>query len=274
MQYIRLLVLVLLASILTGCIQNPSTGRRQLILFSQQEVTAMGIEAKPQVIQEFGGEVESQALRTYVSDIGQRLVQHVLPEYRDLPWEFITLDSEVVNAFALPGGKIFVTRGLLSRFENEAQLAGVLGHEIGHVTARHVDERLSQAAVAELGLSVLGDYAESELINYGAGLATQGVMLKFSRDHEDESDMQGVKYMVAEGYDPMAMIGVLEVLKQASRDGRPPEFLSTHPYPESRIEDIERLIQQRYAYTRDNAQYRLYSDRFQREALRYLSGDR
>ena len=272
MRPARLCLLLVLIGFLTGCATNPSTGRNQLILFSASEVNAMGEEAKPQVIQEFGGEVSSQPLRAYVDGVGQTLVRHVEPEYRDLNWEFFVLDSDVINAFALPGGKIFITRGLLQQFDNEAEVAGVLGHEIGHVTAKHVDERLSQSVIAQGLVDLIGQSTESEVIGLGADLAAGTVMLRFSRNHESEADLQGVKYMTAAGYNPSGMVEVLQVLEGASQGGRSPEFLSTHPYPRTRIRDIQRLLADRYAHTQDNPDYKKYPGRFAREAAPYLEG--
>ncbi len=262
---------VLLAlGLLAGCVTNPSTGRSQLILVSSDEVTTMGEQATPQVLAEFGGEVESPELRAYVKGVGRRLAANVEPVDAGIEWRFYVLDSDVVNAFALPGGRVFVTRDLLSRFDNEAQVAAVLGHEMGHVTARHVDERISQAVLAEIGLSLLGSAMESSLITQGAQLATQGVMLRFGRDREAESDHQGLEYMTAAGYDPRGMLQVLEVLRDAGRGGRPPEFLSTHPYPETRLRIIARAIDGRYRHTQGNPAYGLYPDRFAESAAGQL----
>ena len=270
MRWQKLCILVAAISFLGGCTVNPSTGRLQLNMYSEAEVSAMGEQAVPDVIAEFGGEVPSQELRAYVRGIGTRLAEHVEPEYRDIEWEFFALNSDVINAFALPGGKIFITRGLLQRFENEAQVAGVLGHEIGHVTARHSNERLSQAALAQGLVGELSRAADSELVGLGASVLAQGVMLKYSRNHENEADMQGLKYMTAAGYDPLAMRQVLEILEESASGGRMPEFLSTHPYPQSRIERIDDMLSGPYQYTRGNPDYGQYRGRFQREAAPYL----
>jgi predicted Zn-dependent protease len=271
MRTTRISLLLLTMFFLTACQVNPSTGRRQLMLFSGDEVAAMGEEAKTSVIQEYGGEVESQALRDYVKRIGADLVEHVEPEYAHLNWEFFTLDTDVANAFALPGGKIFITRGLMENFDNEAQVAGVLGHEIGHVTAKHIDERLSKSVIAEGLLEILRNSTEQELYITGAALLTNGVMLKFSRDDEYEADSQGVKYMTAAGYNPKAMSEVLEVLMGLSAEGgRPPEFLSTHPYPESRVEAIAKLIGEKYEPQAFEGDRNMYPGRFQREAMPHL----
>jgi predicted Zn-dependent protease len=257
-------------ALLGGCVTNPSTGRSQLILFSAEQVAAMGAEATPQMIDEFGGEVPESELRAYVDRVGRALAAHVEPEYAGVEWQFFCLDSDVVNAFALPGGKVFITRGLLAQFENEAQVAGTLGHEIGHVTGRHVDERLSQAATAQVGLAVLGATTDAELVTLGADLLTQGALLKFNRDQETESDSQGLKYMTRAGYDPRGMQQVLEVLAAAAQGSRPPEILSTHPHPETRVVRVEAEIRAKYGALAGDPGYGLHAERFQREAAPYL----
>jgi len=266
----RLVSILSLVLVLAGCTMNPTTGRRQLILVSSAETAAMGEQAAPQMVQEFGGEVQSVELRGYVNGVGRDLLEHVRPEYADLNWQFFTLDSEVINAFALPGGKIFITRGLLTRFENEAQVAGVLGHEIGHVVGRHVDERLSHAIAAEIGLELLSEYTESELITAGSGVLTQVALLGYSRRDESESDRLGVELMVAAGYDPMGMAEVIEVLEAASHGHRPPEWLSTHPYPENRHVDVMAMIRGPYQHTQNSASFVKRRDRFEARAKPHL----
>ena len=138
------LVLVLASMMVfgSGCAKNAATGKRSLVLLSAAEEERLGAEAAPQFTAEYGGAVDDAALNRYVTDIGNRLAAVTEADYPDLEWEFTLLDSSVVNAFALPGGKVFITRGLAERLDNEAQLAGILGHEIGHVTARHVEDRV------------------------------------------------------------------------------------------------------------------------------------
>lgn len=266
----QLLALTIAIAALTGCSTNPSTGRTQYIVLPADQIAAMGAQATPEVIAEFGGEVSSPQLRAYVDGVGRRLAKEVEPEYHRIQWEFYLLNSEVINAFALPGGRVFITMGLLSKFENEAQLAGVLGHEIGHVTARHVDERVSQTVTAQVGLAVLGAYSESAIINEGAGVAAQGVLLKFNRNQENESDNQGLKYMTAAGYDPEGMYEVMTVLAEASHGERPPEILSTHPYPETRLRRIRSALNGPYAYTKGDSNYGKYANRFRRDAGPHL----
>ena len=146
-------ILVVLCVVLAGCTYNPATGRQQLLLLSVDDAIALGAESKPAVLEQYGGAVETPQLVSYVDDVGHGLVRRTEADYPQLPWEFTVLDSDVVNAFALPGGKVFASRGLLVRLDNEAQLAGVLGHEVGHVTARHVNERISHAILIQ-GLTV------------------------------------------------------------------------------------------------------------------------
>ena len=256
--------------LLAACSYNPATGRNQLLLLSTQEEIALGNEAKPALTEQYGGEIASSQLRAYVDGVGRGLAAQTEADYPQLPWEFIVLDSDVINAFALPGGKVFVSRGLLERLVNEAQLAGVLGHEIGHVAAQHVDERISQALLLQLGLSVAAGLSESQAVLYGARLFSGGYQLKFGRDQEIEADELGMKYMTAVMYDPKGMRQLLAVLAKASTGPRPPEILSTHPYPESRIKIVQRLLEGPYRYTQDSPDFHTYRGRFRREAAPYL----
>ena len=259
-------VFALLVS-LAGCATNPSTGRSQLDLVSSEDLAQMGEQATPELIAQHGGEVNSADLRKYVNQVGKRLTRHVEPEYHDIKWEFHTLDSEVINAFALPPGNVFITTGLLSKLKNEAEVAAVLSHEIGHITAAHVDERMSQQMLAQLGLGVLGQSSESQIVNAGAQLLTQGTLLKFSRDQESEADSQGLKYMTKAGYDPRGMVGVLEVLEAADQGGGAPEFFSTHPDPARRLKSAQREISEDYS----SSGGKLHEERFRDDAKPHLS---
>lgn len=268
---------LLVLPLASGCAVNPATGRPQLMLISQQEANALGAEAKPELVDEYGGEVQASALRAYVTEIGMKLVEHVEPEYKDLDWDFTVLDSDVINAFALPGGHVFISRGLLEYFTNEAQIAGVLGHEIGHVSGLHVNERISQAMGIQgivLGASAAVGSSESswaEMIPLVVNTAGQGYLLKFGRDQESEADVLGVRYMVRSGYNPQGMLQVLEVLDQASQGQAPPEFLSTHPHPSTRIATVNGLLSNEYAYTQNNADFGLYENRFHDRAVPHLN---
>jgi len=267
---------LLLVATSSGCTLNPATGRRQLLLLSTEEEIALGAEAKPELINEYGGQVESTELREYVSTIGHRLSRYTEVDYPDLPWEFIVLDSPVINAFALPGGKVFVSKGLLSHMDNEAQLAAVLGHEIGHVTAQHTDERVSQSMVVQGVAQAAGTATEgqsgwlAQTVPLIVGLGGQGYLLSFSRDQESEADRLGLEYMTRAGYDPQGMQELIQILINTSQGSRPPEVLSTHPDPQRRLEEVNALIQAEYADTLRNPAFQLHENRFERRAAPHL----
>lgn len=229
--------------ILAACSVNPATGERQLSLISESQEIQMGRQSDEEIAESLGLYPDDE-LQAYVDGIGQRLA--AVSERPDLPWTFRVVDDPVVNAFALPGGFIYVTRGILAHFNSEAELAGVLGHEIGHVTGRHAVERLSKAQLTQIGLGV-GMAVSEDVARFG-DLAQQGLgvlFLKFSRDDERQSDDLGLRYMIRAGYDPREMPDVFETLRRVSEaqgSGRIPGWLSTHPTPENRIERIhERL---------------------------------
>jgi predicted Zn-dependent protease len=259
-----------------GCTTNPATGRSQFVTMTTHQEIALGTEAMPALTKEYGGEVASPQLREYVRGVGLKLAQHTEAEGPSLPWEFTVLDSDVINAFALPGGKVFISRGLLEKFENEAQVAGVLGHEIGHVTAQHTDERVTQASLIAFGTGLAGvatrdsgGWAQAVPLIVGAG--GQGYLLTFSRSQESEADTLGLKYMTRAGYDPHGMLEVLGVLRDASEGGQPPEFLSTHPHPETRIDTVTKLLQGPYRDTQNNPAYQKFPERFEQGAKPFLA---
>ncbi len=269
----RLLVALLAAlgaGPLSGCSVNPATGRSQLLLLSSNQVAEMGQVAKPDLIASYGGEISDSKVRTYVASVGNSLAQFTEADNPALPWSFIVLNSDVINAFALPGGNVFITRGLLTRIDSEASLAGVLGHEIGHVTARHVDERMSQATGIQLGVAVLAGTTQSQLIQVAGDLFGNGYLLHFGRSQELEADSLGLRYMVRAGYDPRGQADVMEMLEAASQGNRTPEMLSTHPDPGRRLQAINTAIQRDYAKVINNPNYGLYEDRYRQNVLSRL----
>lgn len=235
------LMVVLLA--LAGCSTNPATGKRQIAFIGEQQEIAMGREADQQIQQQLGL-YPDQELQAYVNRLGQQLAAK--SERPDLPWTFRVVDDPVVNAFALPGGFIYVTRGLLSHLTSEAELVSVLGHEIGHVTGRHSVEQMSKAQLAQVGL-IAGMILKPELANYG-DLATTGLQLmflKYGRDDEREADSLGLRYLNQQNYDPREMSDVFRTLARVSaqqKQGRIPNWLSTHPTPEDRIQRINAQV--------------------------------
>jgi predicted Zn-dependent protease len=240
-----LIVVVACFGALAACTLNPATGQRQLTLISEAQEIEMGRRAEPQVLASFG-EYPDQEWQTYVNDLGQELA--AASERPQLPWAFHVLDDPLVNAFAYPGGYIYITRGILSHFNSEAELVSVLGHEIGHVTARHSVEQMSQQQLAQLGLGVAA--AASEDFRPYAGYAAAGLQvlfLKFSRDDERQADDLGLRYMTRADYDPEEMPNVFRTfdrMQDASGGGRIPNWQSTHPNPDDRVGRIEAQIVQ------------------------------
>ena len=269
--------LTLLFSLLlvaTGCKVNEATGERQWNLLSTEQEIALGAEAEPQFIEQNGGVIPAPEVRQYVSNLGRQLAAK--SEQPDLPWEFHVLNTDVINAFALPGGKVFITRGLLSKMNNEAQLAGVLGHEIGHVTAEHTDQRMSYAygvQIAAAGLGVAAQATDEDwlrILGLGTQVAGTGFGLKFSRDQESQADELGVRYMTEAGYNPKGQVQVMEILKEASGGGGGPEFLATHPLPETRIDRLEKHIKKEYRGVDGSSAYRFDESEFERNVLQPL----
>ncbi len=268
---------LLLIAFNTGCVKNAATGRSQFNALSTEKEIAIGTQAMPELIAGYGGVVPDQALRDYVTRIGMSMVPFTEADYPKLPWEFTFLNSGVINAFALPGGKVFVSRALVERMTSEAQLAGVLGHEIGHVTAQHVDDRLTRQTGLQIGAAVIGAVAGQSEVTGAVELANLAVTgagvyaLKFDRNQESESDSLGIRYMMKAGYNPRGMLQVMEILNAAGGGGGQPEWMSTHPLPETRIKRIaKRLNRKRYANIDTDPALGIYENRFQSQCLNRL----
>ncbi len=247
----RLAVIVLGALSLTHCASNPVSGGKDFVLISEQQEIQMGAQAHEDVLREYAA-LDNPALQAYVNGIGQKLAKQ--SHRPDLQWRFTVVDSPDVNAFALPGGYIYITRGLMAYLNSEAELAGVLGHEIGHVTARHGVRQQSASTAAGLGV-VLGSILVPGLDNQAATGMMQSVAQAwtagYGRDHELESDRLGAQYLAKTGYDPQAMIAVIGVLKnqelfaaeQARREGREPRSsyhgtFDSHPSNDARLQQV------------------------------------
>ncbi|MBX3379634.1 MAG: M48 family metalloprotease [Phycisphaeraceae bacterium] len=265
--------LTLLACCLGACSTNPTTGRSQLNMLSRSDEIQMGVDSKPEMLKEYGGEVKNSDARAYVSNLGHQLAAQTEADNPGLPWEFTLLDSDVINAFALPGGKVFVSKGLAIKMTNEAQLAGVLGHEIGHVTARHINDKITRQAGASVGLSIFSAVigGGGDAISGLAGQAVQISLLSFDRDQENEADTLGMRYMVKIFYNPIGQLQVMEILKKEAGAPNQPEFLSTHPIPDTRIKRIRQLIDTEYKYTQNNPQYKLNEEQFKTQFLPKLA---
>ncbi|MDX2012587.1 MAG: M48 family metalloprotease [Myxococcaceae bacterium] len=230
---------------------NELTGETQYVKLTPSQEISLGLASAPQLTRQFGGATQDTELSRYVTRVGERLAKQSAAAKTDYPFQFTVLaDRKTVNAFALPGGPIFITEALLARMANEAQLAGVLGHEIGHVVGRHGAERLAKAELTQ-GLVGATVVATSDPDSPGASRAkaalaaitAQLISMKFGREDELESDRLGVRFMHEAGYDARQMGEVMKVLKAAG-GGRTPEFFSTHPDPENRFERIGAAVAQ------------------------------
>lgn len=229
--------------VLAGCALNPVSGKNELALVSESQEIEMGKQGAADVARTIGL-YNDPAVQAYVSRLGLTIAART--ERPGLPWEFHVVDDPAVNAFALPGGFIFVTRGLLTHMTNAAELASVLGHESGHVAARHSVQQISRGQLAQLGLG-LGSMLSSGIRQYsGAASAGLGLLfLKFSRDDETQADQLGFRYALADGYDVRQMVGLFQMLdqqEQLSGGGRLPDWQATHPNPGNRIRATEELL--------------------------------
>ncbi len=219
---------------------NPYTGRSQHITMDPDQEIAIGLQSAPQMAQQHGGLYPDERLQSFVKAVGNKLVQNSIA--RETPYKFdfhLLADDRSINAFALPGGQCFITYALFSQL-NEEQLAGVMGHEIGHVIGRHSAERIADSntwKTATMGATV----GAGDLGNILGGIG-QNTLLKNGRGDELESDELGVLFMIQSGYNPNEMIEVMKILKAAAGPNRVPEFQSTHPDPENRIQKIKEAI--------------------------------
>lgn len=240
----KLMALALLAAAAFACAVNPVTGHKELMLYSESQEIALGKQTDAEVAATYGV-YDDPALAAYVGKIGLGLAAKT--QRPNLPWRFTVLDSPVVNAFAVPGGAVYVTRGILALMSSEAELAAVLGHEIGHVNARHSMSQMSKQQVAEIGL-VVGSAVSQEFAKYAglAGTGLQVLFLKYSRDNENQADTLGVEYARADGYDPADMavtFTALQKMGDLSGGNSMPGFLSTHPLTPDRIAHVRSLLQ-------------------------------
>jgi predicted Zn-dependent protease len=205
---------------------------------ADQEI-AIGLQSTPQIAQQYGGLYPDERMQSFVDAVGNKLVQNSIARETPYKYEFHLLaDDKTINAFALPGGQIFITYALFSQL-NEAQLAGVLGHEIGHVIGRHSAERIAESnfwKTVSMGAQVGADAGNI------VGSIGQNTLLTNGRSDELESDDLGVLFMIRSRYQPNEMIRVMEILKDAAGPNRAPEFQSTHPDPDNRIEKIKAAI--------------------------------
>ena len=249
---------------LSGCSVNPATGDEQFTAFlPPEEERRIGAEAHPKLVGAFGGLYDDPALQRYVSSLGRLLQQ--TSEQPEPPFTFVILDSPLVNAFALPGGYVHVTRGLMALANDEAELAGVIAHEIGHVTARHSAERYSHGFIAGLGAAILGAVTDSKTVSDIAQLAAGAYVKGYSRSQELEADILGVRYLSRSGFDATAMSSFLETMgaeaalagKMVGKrgEGLLASLFASHPRTADRVRKAANAAQAEFAGDRARAIY-------------------
>ena len=243
-------VVLVVFAVAAGCKINPATGQKEFIVITTAQEVAIGADAAPQFEKEFGGRVDDQQLQDYVAEVGGKVA--AVADRKDVPYEYHLLRSDVPNAFALPGGKIYITAGLVKLMTNERQLAAVLGHETGHVAALHnvkgLQRQVGTAVLIELAGYAAGDQHASKaeaVTKVVAGLTG----LRYSRADEYQADQLGVRYMTRAGYNPWGMAELLKALQDASgpeEGGRLSEMFQTHPLTSKRIDEAGGIVEKEH----------------------------
>jgi beta-barrel assembly-enhancing protease len=234
-------------------VYNPITNQTQHISLSVNQEIALGLQSAPRMAAQYGGMDPDARVQGVVAQVGQTIVDRSDAGKSEYKFEFGALaDPQTLNAFSLPGGPVFITRGLLRLFDTEGELAAVLAHEVGHVVARHSAQQMAKAQLTQglTGAAAIAAYdpnnptsANSAVV---AAMISQLVNLKFSRDDELEADRLGIRFMYQAGYDPRAMAKTMQILAQASQGKAPPDFFATHPNPERRLEQIQAVIDKQF----------------------------
>jgi len=253
---------------------NEVTGEVQHVNIAPDQEVALGLQAFPEMAQQFGGEIDQAVINNYVESVGQRVVQQ--SDAKDTPYKYdfhVLADPQTINAFALPGGQVSITLGLLGRLHNEAELAGVLGHEVGHVVARHGAEQLAKSQLSQtlVGAATIAAYDPDNPNRSASNAAVaaaigQLVSMRFGRQDELEADALGVRLMKEAGYDTRGMHDLLVTLEKLNQGGNAPEFFSTHPNPENRLARVDDLIK-----TNGGTGGDVGDDRFQQNVLRFIT---
>lgn len=240
---LKVLVVSFILILSAGCAVNPITGEEEFMLLSEKQDVELGQKYAPEIEKQLGGKINNAALQNYVNSVGQKVAN--VSHRRSWDYQFVALDDDMVNAFALPGGHIFITKGMLSKLSTESQLASILGHEVAHVVARDTAVLMSR----EIGISILLSAAVSDSTSRttrtAADLTRQIIGFQFSRRDEKDADLAGLDYMVRAGYDPNGMVETMQILESQQKE-RPIEFFSTHPNPENRTLYLKSRIDSRY----------------------------
>jgi predicted Zn-dependent protease len=253
------------AGFVTGCAVNPVTGRSQLMFVSEDQEIAIDRENSPHQFSSDYGPVQDPEINKYIDDTGKIIAGHTHRPH--MPYSFRAVNATYVNAYAFPGGSIACTRGILLEIENEAELAGLLGHELGHVNARHTAQQMSKGTITSLILTGVGAYAEQQGSGLGdlatglGNIAAGALLAKYSRDNEREADSLGMRYMVQSNYSPEGMVGLMDILRSMSKE-KPNAIemmFATHPMSDKRYQTVVKAAAGKYRSAKD---YPLYRDRY------------
>jgi len=229
--------------LVSSCAVNPITGEEQFMLIPESQDLEIGRSYAPEIEKQMGGRIPNEAVQAYIDSVGQKIAR--VSHRPDIQYHFTALNHKTINAFALPGGYIFITKGMLAKLNNESELAAVLAHEITHVVARHAAEAMSRQIGIQFLLAAIVSRTDSAAAARVADVAQQIVSLRFSREDEREADLQGMQYMVDAGYDPRGMVETMKMLERENEAG-PIDFLSSHPSPQNRIAYLTGRIESRY----------------------------
>ena len=240
---LMLLILSLAGCLCIGCAVNPITGQEELMLYSEAQDIQIGRKYAPEIEKQLGGRIADGGLQNYIDGVGQRIAR--VGHKPHWEYHFVAVEHKMVNAIALPGGYIFVTKGILKELQTEAQLAALLSHEIAHVVARDTSAAMSRATAINLLLQAALSDTTSQGAVIAANLTRLILDLQYSRKQERAADLGGMDYMVAAGYNPNGAVELQQMLHEQSKI-RPVEFLSTHPSPENRLVYLKARIQTRY----------------------------
>lgn len=263
-QKLAMFVAACVAYFIAGCAVNPITGEEELMFFPDRQDIDIGEQYAPEVEKELKGRIEDQTLQNYIDGVGQKVAK--ISHRPDFNYRFVAVHDKSINAVALPGGHIFVTKGMLLKLKSEAQLAGVLAHETVHVVARDAANTMSKQIGMDILFAAVMTQTSSRDALTMADLARQIVALKYGRDDERDADIYGMDYMVRAGYNPNGAVETMEMLEKEERI-RAVEFLSSHPSPENRVSYLQARIQTYYfnsievAKTGEEAYQRFVLDR-------------
>ena len=243
----NLILASLLGMFALGCATNPATGQRELSLISEEQAIQIGLESHKEIVDEFGVYDEIPELNRLVSEIGMKIA--AASDRPDLPWRFTLLDTPMINAMAVPGGQIYVTRGILERMNSQDELAGVIGHEVAHVAAKHAEARISQSQLAQIGLvlgSILAGPAATQAYGGIAQIGAQLLFQRYSRTQESHADVLGTAYMAEAGYNPAGAADMLMVLQRLNKDGvsQLEQYFLSHPDPALRVQTVNNEIRE------------------------------